>query len=124
MSNPTAPITQDVMTIPRKLPETDKVNLIGLTRDGLRDALAKAGTPERQIKMRTGQVWQWLYQKGVRDFADMTNLSKDYRTLLSEHFVLDLPEVVTRQVSSDGTRKYLVKINCQYITHFPSPAVS
>lgn len=110
MSNPTAPITQDVMTIPRKLPETEKTNLIGLTRDGLRDALANAGTPEKQIKMRTGQVWQWIYQKGVRDFADMTNLSKDYRALLADNFVLALPEVVTRQVSSDGTRKYLVKI--------------
>lgn len=106
----TAPITQDVMTIPRKLPEDDKVNLIGLTRDGLRDALLQVGTAEKQIKMRLGQIWQWVYYWGVRDFAHMTNLAKDYRALLDENFTLDLPEVVSKQVSADGTRKYLVRI--------------
>jgi 23S rRNA (adenine2503-C2)-methyltransferase len=106
---PAAPITQDVHTIPRKLPE-GPVNLVGLTRDGLREALIEAGTPEKQAKMRTGQVWQWIYQKGVRDFASMTNLAKDYRTFLAERFVIELPEVVTKQVSEDGTRKYLVRI--------------
>ncbi len=104
-----APVTQDVHTIPRKLPD-GPVNLIGLTRDGLRAALIEAGTPEKQAKMRTGQIWQWLYQKGIRDFAAMTNLGKDYRAMLAETFVVDLPEVVTKQVSADGTRKYLVRI--------------
>ncbi|RJL06454.1 23S rRNA (adenine(2503)-C(2))-methyltransferase RlmN [Paracoccus aestuarii] len=107
---PSAPITQDVMTLPRKLPQTDRINLVGLTRDQLRDALIAAGTPERQAKMRVGQVWQWIYHWGVRDFADMTNLAKDYRALLAQHFTIALPELVTRQVSSDGTRKYLVRI--------------
>ncbi|UWQ95843.1 23S rRNA (adenine(2503)-C(2))-methyltransferase RlmN [Gymnodinialimonas sp. 57CJ19] len=104
-----APITQDVRTFPRKLPD-GPVNLIGLTRDGLRAALIEAGTPEKQAKMRMGQIWQWLYQKGVRDFAQMTNLSKDYRAMLAETFVADVPEVVSKQVSADGTRKYLVRI--------------
>ena len=105
----TAPITQDVMTIPRKLPE-GPMNIIGLPREALRDALIAAGTPEKQVKMRLNQVWQWVYHWGVRDFAEMTNLSKDYRKLLAEHFVIELPEVVTKQVSEDGTRKYLVRI--------------
>ena len=104
-----APITQDVMTIPRKLPE-GKVNLVGLTRDRLRDVLIEHGTPEKQAKMRTGQIWQWIYQWGVRDFAEMTNLAKAYRAQLAESFVIETPEVVTRQVSEDGTRKYLVRI--------------
>ncbi|WP_271949561.1 23S rRNA (adenine(2503)-C(2))-methyltransferase RlmN [Ruegeria faecimaris] len=107
--SPKAPITQDVMTIPRKLPE-GKVNLVGLTRDRLRETLIEHGTPEKQAKMRTGQIWQWIYQWGVRDFAEMTNLAKAYRTQLAEHFVIEIPEVVTRQVSEDGTRKYLVRI--------------
>ncbi len=106
----TAPITQDVLTIPRKLPASTKTNLVGLTREGLRDALMAAGTPEKQVKMRLGQVWQWVYHWGVRDFAQMTNLAKDYRALLAENFVIDIPEVVTRQISDDGTRKYLVRI--------------
>ncbi|NEX46829.1 23S rRNA (adenine(2503)-C(2))-methyltransferase RlmN [Pseudotabrizicola algicola] len=107
---PTAPITQDVLTLPRKLPEGGPTNIVGLTRDQLREALIAAGTPEKQAKMRLGQVWQWVYHWGVRDFAQMTNLAKDYRALLAEHFTIALPEVVSKQVSSDGTRKYLVRI--------------
>ena len=102
-------ITQDLLTIKRILPE-GPVNLIGLTRDGLRAALIAAGTPEKQAKMRVGQVWQWLYHWGVRDFALMTNLAKDYRALLAANFVISLPEIVTKQLSADGTRKYLVRI--------------
>jgi 23S rRNA (adenine2503-C2)-methyltransferase len=112
MTAPTAqaPITQDVHTIPRKLPEGGKTNIIGLTRDQLRAALIAAGCPEKQAKMRVGQIWQWVYFFGLRDFNEMTNLSKDFRALLADKFELVLPEVVTRQVSEDGTRKYLVRI--------------
>ncbi len=106
----TAPITQDVLTLPRKLPTGGLINLVGLTKDQMLTALVEAGTPEKQAKMRLGQVWQWIYQWGVRDFAAMTNLSKDYRALLDAHFVVEVPEVVTRQISADGTRKYLVRI--------------
>ena len=73
MPAPAAPITQDVATIPRKAPD-GKPNLVGLTRDAMRDAFAAIGLPERQLKMRVNQVWQWIYHWGVRDFAAMTNL--------------------------------------------------
>ena len=106
----TAPISPDVLTLPRKLPASGKTNIVGLTRAALREALIAAGTPEKQAKMRLGQVWQWVYHWGVRDFALMTNLAKDYRALLESHFTIEIPEVVTRQVSEDGTRKYLVRI--------------
>ena len=109
MTDASAPITQDFVTIPRKMPD-GPLNLLGLTRDALRDTLIAAGTSEKQAKMRTGQLWQWIYQKGVRQFDEMTNLSKDYRALLTENFVITLPEVVSKQVSVDGTRKYLVRI--------------
>ncbi|OAN72864.1 23S rRNA (adenine(2503)-C(2))-methyltransferase [Sulfitobacter sp. EhC04] len=105
----TAPITQDVHTIPRKMPE-GPVNLVGMTRDKMREVLIANGTPEKQAKMRVGQIWQWIYQWGVRDFDAMTNLAKAYRAELAEKFVIEVPEVVTKQVSSDGTRKYLVRI--------------
>ncbi|KIN74514.1 Dual-specificity RNA methyltransferase RlmN [Sulfitobacter guttiformis KCTC 32187] len=104
-----APITQDVHTIPRKLP-AGPLNLVGMTRDGMRDALIAIGTPEKQAKMRVGQIWQWIYNWGVRDFDAMTNLSKSFRAELAEHFVVAVPEVVTKQISADGTRKYLVRI--------------
>lgn len=106
-----APITPDVLTIPRKAPEGGLPNLIGLTRPQLRAALVAAGTPERQAKMREGQVWQWLYHWGARDFGAMTNLAKDFRTLLADNFAIRLPQIVTRQVSADGTRKYLLRID-------------
>lgn len=109
MSNATAPITQDVHTMPRKLPE-GPANLVGMTRDAMRDALIAIGTPEKQAKMRVGQIWQWIYNWGIRDFDAMTNLSKAFRAELSENFVIAVPEVVTKQVSEDGTRKYLVRI--------------
>ena len=104
-----APITQDVHTIPRKLPDGPQ-NLVGMTREAMRDALIAMGTPEKQAKMRVGQIWQWIYNWGVRDFDAMTNLSKSFRAELAEHFVVEVPEVVTKQISADGTRKYLVRI--------------
>ena len=109
MTDASTPITQDFVTIPRKMPD-GPLNLLGLTRDALHDTLIAAGTSEKQAKMRTSQLWQWIYQKGVRQFDEMTNLSKDYRALLTENFVITLPEVVSKQVSVDGTRKYLVRI--------------
>ena len=110
MTDATAPITQDVLTLPRKLAVGGKTNIIGLTRDQLREALIAAGTPEKQARMRVGQVWQWVYYWGLRDFMAMSNLAKDFRVMLTEQFTIELPEVVTRQTSGDGTRKYLVRI--------------
>jgi len=105
----TAPITQDVLTIPRKLPD-GPINLVGLTRDAMYDTLIAHGTPEKQAKMRVGQIWQWIYEKGISDFDAMTNLAKPYRAELSQHFTVARPEIVSKQVSLDGTRKYLMRI--------------
>ena len=105
-----APITQDFLTIPRKTAEGPQ-NLVGLTRAELKKALAIAGTPEKQLNMRVTQIWQWIYEKGIRDFDRMTNLAKAYRALLKNKFTLKIPEVVKKYISEDGTRKYLVKID-------------
>lgn len=112
MTDNTAPITPAVTALPRAAKRADGlINLVGLTREALRLALIDAGTPEKQARMRASQLWQWIYQKGVADFAAMTNLAKPYRALLAEHFIVERPEVVSRQISTDGTRKYLVRIN-------------
>jgi len=108
---PAAPITPDLVTLPRKPEPGRRPNLIGLTPEQLHDALVAAGTPERQARMRVGQIWQWLYHWGVRDFAAMTNLAKTYRADLAEAFDIRLPTVVRREVSADGTRKYLLRID-------------
>ena len=104
------PITPDILTVPRKESEAGKTNLVGMTRDKMRQALIDCGVPEKQAKMRVGQIWQWIYQWGKRDFAEMTNLSKSLRAQLEESFEIAIPEVVSKQVSEDGTRKYLVRI--------------
>jgi 23S rRNA (adenine2503-C2)-methyltransferase len=103
-------IQPDFATLPRQVAPAVRANLVGLTRPALREALIAAGTPEAQAKMRVAQLWAWIYQRGVSDFAAMTNLSKDYRAQLAETFEIARPEVVTRQISADGTRKYLLRI--------------
>ncbi|HEU0222997.1 MAG TPA: 23S rRNA (adenine(2503)-C(2))-methyltransferase RlmN [Paracoccaceae bacterium] len=103
-------ITPEPLTVARKLPEDPRPNLIGLPREALRAALTDAGTPEGQAKMRAAQIWAWLYQRGVREFAAMTNLSKAYRAELAAHFRIAVPEIAARQVSADGTRKYLLRL--------------
>lgn len=106
----TAPITQDVHTIPRRAVAAERPNLVGLTRAQLRDALIAAGTDPRQAAMRVSQIWQWIYHKGARDFDQMTNLARSYRATLAQNFDIARPEITTRQISADGTRKYLLRI--------------
>ena len=98
MTTAYAPITQDVLTLPRKLAEGGKTNIVGLTRDQLRTALIAAGTPEKQAKMRVGQIWQWIYHWGLRDFAGMSNLAKDYRQFLADHFTMNMADMAAGEV--------------------------
>src|SRR4051812_41110069 len=86
-----------------------RVPLIGLDREALKTALAAAGVPAKSISMRANQLWNWIYVHGAKDFAAMTNLAKDFRNLLEQNFTLDRPQVVTAQVSEDGTHKWLLK---------------
>ncbi len=86
-----------------------RTSLIGLDRAALKAALIAAGVPEASATMRTGQVWNWLYVHGAPSFERMSNLAKDFRTVLEERFTLDRPEIVTAQVSEDGTRKWLLR---------------
>jgi 23S rRNA (adenine2503-C2)-methyltransferase len=95
---------------PRYIPNDPRPSLIGLTRGALADALAKAGVPEKQRRMRAGQVWHWIYHRGVQSFAEMTNIARDLRQRLDEEFVIGRPDIVTEQVSTDGTRKWLLKL--------------
>jgi 23S rRNA (adenine2503-C2)-methyltransferase len=85
-------------------------SLIGLSRADLAACLAEAGVPEKQRKMRVQQLWHWIYVRGARTFADMTNVSRALRTELERHFTVDRPEVVAEQISEDGTRKWLLRL--------------
>ena len=85
-------------------------NLVGLSRAQLTDVLADVGVPEKQRRMRMRQLWHWIYNRGVTDFSVMTDISKDMQRKLDEAFVIARPEVVTEQISSDGTRKWLLRL--------------
>jgi len=89
---------------------TARRNLLGLTRDGLAAELRRHGLPEKQIRMRVGQLWNAIYNRGLTDFAKMTTLSKDMRTELGAAFTVARPEIVVEQKSVDGTRKWLLRL--------------
>ncbi len=84
-------------------------NLIGLPFEGLKAAIVEAGVAEKAAPMRARQLWNWIYVHGARDFVSMTNLAKDFRAHMAERFTLARPQVVTEQISNDGTRKWLLR---------------
>ena len=94
------------MTNPQAAPRS----LAGATRAEIALALAEIGAPEREIRMRAGQLWHWIYHRGVSDFADMRNIARPLLALLAERFTLARPEIVSEQVSADGTRKWLIRM--------------
>lgn len=87
--------------------------LVGLDCGALQQALADVGIPKRQCKMRAQQIWRWVYGQGVTDFAGMTNISKELRETLARTCSLARPEVVSEQISQDGTRKWLLRFPAQ-----------
>jgi 23S rRNA (adenine2503-C2)-methyltransferase len=95
---------------PSGLPARRLRSLAGLGREGLRDALAAIGIGEAQRKMRVGQLMRWIYVHGVRDFADMSDVSKELRGELAHAYSLERPETVSEQISVDGTRKWLLRL--------------
>lgn len=86
-----------------------RIDLIGLARDQIRDTLEAAGLEPRQARLRAKQLWHWIYNRGVTDFSLMTDIAKAQQPWLAERFAIGRPEVVEAQVSSDGTRKWLLR---------------
>ena len=87
-----------------------KPSLIGLSRAEIADRLGEIGVAPAQRKMRTQQLWHWMYVRGAKAFDEMTSISKDMRAQLEQHFTVDRPEVVAEQISNDGTRKWLLRL--------------
>ena len=94
---------------PRSMPPATCKSLIGLSPAELSAALTESGVPEKAARMRARQLWNWIYVHGARDFAGMSNLAKDFREQMTGTFTLARPELVTEQISSDGTRKWLLR---------------
>ncbi|MEE2952676.1 MAG: 23S rRNA (adenine(2503)-C(2))-methyltransferase RlmN [Pseudomonadota bacterium] len=87
----------------------EKPSLIGLSREGLAEALGAIGVAEKQQRMRVAQLWHWLYVRGVSDFSQMANVSRELREKLDAAYSIARPEIVTEQVSVDGTRKWVLR---------------
>jgi 23S rRNA (adenine2503-C2)-methyltransferase len=99
--------------LPAKAPAGDQKQLepiIGVGRAALGERLGALGVPERQRRMRVSQIWSWAYVRGAVDFAVMTDIAKELRAELAASFSLARPEIVTEQVSIDGTRKWLLRL--------------
>jgi len=88
---------------------TGPINLVGLSREELQQALIAAGENPRQVRMRANQLWHWLYYRGARSFDEMTSISKDWRHKLADKFEIRRPEIARAQASLDGTRKWLLR---------------
>jgi 23S rRNA (adenine2503-C2)-methyltransferase len=88
-----------------------KPSLAGRSRAWLREALVGVGVEERKARMRTEQLWRWIHHFGVTDFAAMTDVAKELRATLADAYSLARPEVTAKQVSRDGTRKYLIRLH-------------
>jgi len=101
----------DVIPVPRKAGADPRVDILGLSREELKEALVAAGVPSKQAAMRMRQIWHWMYHRGVTSFEDMANVAKEVQQTLAENFRISRPEVVDAQYSEDGTRKYLIRFH-------------
>jgi len=101
----------DPVPVPRiAIPRADgRIDLIGMTKDQLRAVLEAAQLDPRQTKLRSKQLWHWIYNRGATDFQLMTDIAKEMRHWLAQRFVVGRPQVVEAQVSTDGTRKWLLR---------------
>ena len=101
----------DPVPVPRPAfaDEESRVELVGLSRDAIRAALAEAGLDERQAKLRAKQLWHQISNRGATSFEAMSDIAKPQRAWLADRFLVGRPEVVVQQVSTDGTRKWLLR---------------
>ncbi|MBV9931583.1 MAG: 23S rRNA (adenine(2503)-C(2))-methyltransferase RlmN [Alphaproteobacteria bacterium] len=101
----------DPVPVPRAATrrEDGRVDLVGLGKPAIAAALIEAGLEPKQAKLRAKQIWHQIYNRGATDFAAMSDIAKPQRAWLAERFLIGRPEVVVQQVSTDGTRKWLLK---------------
>jgi 23S rRNA (adenine2503-C2)-methyltransferase len=101
----------DPVPVPRGIPAgaEARLDLVGLSREGIRQALEQAGLEPRQAKLRAKQIWHQIYNRGATSFGAMSDIAKAHRAWLAERFLIGRPEVVEQLVSTDGTRKWLLR---------------
>jgi len=103
-ANPNAPSVTAGSTL------VARPSLAGLSRTELAARVIEVGAPPAKAKMRAEQLWRWIYHYGVTDFAAMSNVAKELRADLAAAFTLARPELVAEQISTDSTRKWLIRL--------------
>lgn len=100
----------DPVVTPRAItPRLDgRIDLLGLNHLQIKQLFLESQLDEKAAKLRSKQVFHWIYHRGVTDFELMTDIAKPMRPWLANRFVIGRPEVKDAQVSSDGTRKWLL----------------
>ena len=88
-----------------------KKNLIGLSEKELYESILELRIPEKKASMRTKQLWSWIYCHGKKDFSEMSNLDKVFRSDLKDNFSLERLKIEKKEKSLDGTIKYLFSLN-------------
>ncbi|MBT5073150.1 MAG: 23S rRNA (adenine(2503)-C(2))-methyltransferase RlmN [Kordiimonadaceae bacterium] len=104
----TLPLGVEPVVAPRHTFDESR-SLIGLTHQEVGEKLKEIGVPEKQCRMRAQQIWHWIYFRGAKSFDEMSNISKDMREKLKQHFDVGRPEIIENLISKDGTRKWLMK---------------
>src|ERR671911_2232283 len=96
----------------RSRPSADRPrpSLIGRSLPELALAVVGLGEAERKGRMRARQLGHWIYRQGACDFAQMTTLPRSLRAALAEAYSIARPDIVAEQVSADGTRKWLLRL--------------
>jgi 23S rRNA (adenine2503-C2)-methyltransferase len=101
----------DPVPVPRPhvASKDSRVDLVGRSRDDIRDALVEAGLELKQAKLRAKQIWHQIYNRGATSFEAMSDIAKPQRAWLGERFKVGRPKIEVQQVSTDGTRKWLLQ---------------
>jgi len=90
------------------------IKLVGLGRKDIANHITAyedvLGIEPKKVRMRTKQIFHWIYNYGVSEWSQMTNIAKSLRAKLQTVFSLERPEIIERQISVDGTRKYLIRM--------------
>ncbi len=89
------------------MPTTDKINLLDFNRAALEKFFVSNG--EKSFRAR--QLMQWVHQRGITEFAQMTDMSKSLRGFLAVHCCIERPRILTQQRAVDGTRKWLLSFD-------------
>ena len=89
---------------------SQKTDLVGLKKNEISNLINPICGNNSSVNMRVSQLWDWIYTKGETDFTKMTNMSKEFRDTLHEKFYVGRPEIQTKLISQDGTRKYLLRL--------------